>query len=44
MIWQRRKDTYSKLRNHGGVGSEAREVVSRDLVCYAEDLKKTRLY
>lgn len=39
-IRQKRKDTYSKLRNHGVVSYEAREV-SRDLVFYAENLKKS---
>lgn len=36
---KKRKDTYSRLRNHGSVGYEAREI-SIDLVCCAEDLKK----
>lgn len=39
---KRRKDTYSRLRNHGSVGYEAREI-SIDLVCCAEDLKKSLL-
>ena len=43
MITQRkRKDTYCRLRNHGSVGYEAREI-SIDLVCCAEDFKKSLL-